>query len=251
MRINPHLMKNKASILRGVLLSVLFAANGLFLSSCATNPRGMVSAVSESSRVGASSRQRERPGLGTKAGWERHDEVERTTFYRKSSSPDAVASFYYNDEAGAKAMADLLGGGSRRGGLFDVAGDRLRVGLDSGYNDICPRLDTGTRQIVMGRPGQTYSIRIENRSSQRVEVVVSVDGLNVLTGTAAAPTQSGYVIAPRGLALISGFRVSDSRVRSFEFSSVAASEAAARGQARNVGVVGIAVFEEDEAKKKM
>ncbi len=194
---------------------------------------------------------RERPGLGTAAGYEFHDSVSRAHFYRKSSSPDAVASFYYNDEPGAKAMADLIGGSTKRSGLIEVADGRLRVGLVSYGDEAFPHLDAKSRQIFMGQPGNSYQIHLENRTSHTEEVIVSVDSLNVLTGGVAGYSQRGYVIAPKSSVNIRGFRVNDEKVRTFEFSSVSASKAAKQGVARNVGVVGLAVFEEDEAKAKM
>jgi len=148
-------------------------------------------------------------------------------------------------------MAELLGGGTRRTGMIDTAGGRLRAGLVSWGNNTFPYIDAKSRQIVMGKPGQSYQIRLENRSRRRQEVVVSVDGLNVLTGGAATYSQRGYVINPKSAVTIDGFRVNDDKVRRFEFSSVAASKAAQQGQDRNVGVVGLAVFEEDEAKATM
>src|SRR5512137_1155062 len=43
------------------------------------------------------------------------------------------------------------------------------------------------RQFVVGRPGNEYAIRIRNCSDRRVLAVVSVDGVNVVTGETAAP----------------------------------------------------------------
>ena len=199
----------------------------------------------------ARSSESSRPGLGTKAGYETYDEVHRTQFYRKSSAPDAIASFHYNDEAGAKAMAELLGGGTRRTGLMEVAGGRLRAGLVSYRDDAFPYLDCKSRQIVMGNPGQSYEIQLENRTNHRQEVIVSVDSLNVLTGSVAGYGQRGYIIEPKKSVNVKGFRVNDEKSKNFTFSSVANSKAAKQGQARNVGVIGLAVFEEDEAKAKM
>ena len=214
--------------------------------------------VSRGLRFGAaappSSRNAEaasRPGLGTKAGWETYDRINRTAFYRRSDAPNAVASFHYNDEAGAKAMADLLGGGTRRTGMFETAGGRLQTGLVRYGSEAFPRLEAKGRQIVMGNPGSSYEIRLENPTKHRLEVIVSVDSLNVLTGKVAGYQQRGYVLDPKQSVNIQGFRVNDNRVKQFEFSSVADSKAAAQGQARNVGVVGLAVFEEDEAKARM
>ncbi|MDB6006077.1 MAG: hypothetical protein JWR15_3064 [Prosthecobacter sp.] len=75
-------------------------------------------------------RIQDRPGLGTSAGQEKYSRLESARLLRKSDTPDAVESFHYNDEAGAKAMAEILGGSmSKRSGLFEAAGERMKVGL--------------------------------------------------------------------------------------------------------------------------
>jgi hypothetical protein len=188
-----------------------------------------------------------RAGLGTHATWEVHDRANRVAFYRRSAVPSQVASFHYNDEAGATAMAKLLGGATRRSGLMELAGGKLRAGLERG-GSVCPRLSAGGKDIVIGQAGSYYSIVLENRSSERVEAVVSVDGLNVLGGAPASMTQRGHLIEPKSRIELNGFRVNDRTVRRFEFSSVGESVAAAKGKARNVGVIGIALFEEDAVK---
>lgn len=98
---------------------------------------------------------------------------------------------------------------------------------------------------VQGEAGQRYSIRVSNPTSQRVEAVVSVDGLDVIDGeTANFRSKRGYIVPARGNLQIDGFRVSTQAVAAFRFSSVASSYAGRKGKARNVGVVGVAVFTE-------
>ena len=63
-------------------------------------------------------------------------------------------------------------------------------------------------QYVAGNPGDRYGLRLVNRTGQRVLVVLSVDGVNVVTGETASPDQSGYVLDPWGRAEISGWRKS-------------------------------------------
>jgi len=201
---------------------------------------------------GSASRAYEsRPGLGTSAGWDTDSHVDRTAFYRRSSSPDALASFHYNDEEGAKAMAERLGGVARKNGLFDLADKRLRAGLVRYSDEAYPSFEAGGKRFVIGEPGRTYDIRLENRTAKRMEIIVSVDSLNVLTGSTAGYSQRGYVLGPKQTVNIDGFRVNNDKAKRFTFGSVADSKAAKKGVARNVGVVGLAVFEEDEAKARM
>ncbi len=109
-------------------------------------------------------------------------------------------------------------------------------------------LDTYThrkRFYVHGLPGQRYSIRVNNPTNRRVEAVVSVDGLDVIDGeTASFRNKRGYIIPAYGNVTIDGFRVSTESVAAFRFSSVSNSYAGRKGKARNVGVIGLAIFEE-------
>ncbi len=47
---------------------------------------------------------------------------------------------------------------------------------------------------VAGNPGERYAIRLTNRTGGRVLAVLSVDGINAITGDTAAFSQSGYVL---------------------------------------------------------
>jgi hypothetical protein len=98
------------------------------------------------------------------------------------------------------------------------------------------------RTYVLGALGGRYLVRFRNGSSRRVEVVASVDGLDVVDGRSAAFEKRGYVVEPHGELTIDGFRLSSSAVAAFRFSSVPRSYAARQGDARDVGVIGLAVF---------
>ncbi|HSX64313.1 MAG TPA: hypothetical protein VLF15_06260, partial [Pseudoxanthomonas sp.] len=43
---------------------------------------------------------------------------------------------------------------------------------------------------VAGRPGHRYAVRLTNTSGRRVLVVLSVDGVNAVTGQTADPAQA-------------------------------------------------------------
>jgi len=97
---------------------------------------------------------------------------------------------------------------------------------------------------VAGRPGDRYSVRLTNRSSGRVLVVLSVDGVNAVSGENAAVGQTGYVLAPYQTADITGWRKSYSEAAAFYFTALPDSYAARTGRPDNVGVIGAAVFRE-------
>jgi hypothetical protein len=100
------------------------------------------------------------------------------------------------------------------------------------------------RLFVAGQPGARYSLRVTNNSGGRVLVVMSVDGVNILTGETAGYNQRGYVISPYESHDISGWRKSDTEIAAFNFAPLAKSYAARTGRPGEVGVIGIAAFTE-------
>lgn len=97
---------------------------------------------------------------------------------------------------------------------------------------------------VAGKPGDRYAIQVSNRSGGRLLGVVSVDGVNVISGDTAATNQRGYVLSPGGSVDIAGWRKSDQEVAAFYFTALDNSYAARTRRPDNVGVIGIAAFRE-------
>lgn len=98
---------------------------------------------------------------------------------------------------------------------------------------------------MVGRKGSTYSLVIKNLCHSRLEIVLSVDGLDVMDGRPASTKKRGYIIKPGKTLTVKGFRTSDDAVAAFKFSSVSESYSNKRhGATRNVGVIGMAVFTE-------
>jgi hypothetical protein len=97
---------------------------------------------------------------------------------------------------------------------------------------------------VAGAPGKHYSIVLHNRSAARVLAVLSVDGVNAISGQTAAWDQTGYVLDPGERAEIRGWRKSRERIAAFEFTAVPDSYAARTGRPDNIGVIGVALFRE-------
>ncbi len=97
---------------------------------------------------------------------------------------------------------------------------------------------------VAGEPGHEYEIRLRSREGSRVLAVTSVDGINVITGRTASPSQGGYVLDPWGRLEIDGWRKSMDDVAAFYFTALPDSYAARTGRPDNVGVIGVALFRE-------
>ena len=124
------------------------------------------------------------------------------------------------------------------GSLADVAvinrttGERLQVYRHAG------------RLYVEGKAGERYAVELRNRSGGRILTVLSVDGVNAVTGQTAAASQSGYVLSSGGRAEIAGWRKDLGDVAAFYFTALPDSYAARTGRPDNVGVIGVAVYQE-------
>lgn len=119
----------------------------------------------------------------------------------------------------------------------------VQVIRDSG--ETLPTFAHRDRFYVQGAAGERYIIRIANPTPNRIEAVVSVDGLDVVDGEAGDLRKRGYVVPPYGETRIEGFRTSAADVATFRFSAVDDSYAGRKGKARNVGVIAVALFEEN------
>lgn len=116
------------------------------------------------------------------------------------------------------------------------------VDRDTGQR-LDPVRHAGQRWIA-GTPGHRYSVRLTNTTGRRVLVVLSVDGINAVTGQTAHPAQTGYVLGPWQSSEIHGWRKSLDDVAQFVFTDLPDSYAARTGRPDHVGVIGVAVFEE-------
>ena len=95
---------------------------------------------------------------------------------------------------------------------------------------------------VMGKPGNEYQITLRNRAGGDLLAVLSVDGVNAVTGETASATQSGYVVETGRSLDVQGWRKSLDRTAAFYFTELPDSYAARTGRPDNVGVIGVALF---------
>ncbi len=133
--------------------------------------------------------------------------------------------------------------------LWSLAGTAAAVGrladvsvFDRGAARPLPVYTHEGRFYVVGRPGKEYEIRVRNRASSEILAVVSVDGVNAVSGETANWNQTGYVLAPYQTLAVKGWRKSLQRVAAFYFTEHANSYAARTGRPQNVGVIGVALF---------
>jgi hypothetical protein len=106
----------------------------------------------------------------------------------------------------------------------------------------------GGQTFVLGRHGQHYAVVIRNRTSDRLEVVLSVDGRDAVHGRRSNLSRDrGYVLAPNGMVRIEGFRTSMETVAAFRFTDPSDSFAGRMGETSSLGVLQVAVFRERAA----
>jgi hypothetical protein len=135
--------------------------------------------------------------------------------------PHQVASQALRAEAGAYELEVLVNGVRSR--TYEYAGETY----------------------VLGQEGSRYVLRVHNRSGRRIEAVVAVDGLDVIDGkTGDFANKRGYLVDAYGYVDIDGWRLSNHEAAAFRFAPIGESYAAKTGSARNVGVIGVAVFPE-------
>jgi hypothetical protein len=187
----------------------------------------------------------ERPGLGTEWGESRTSYVHDVDFQRADfTHPFAVATMHYNDRRGVEALAAYHGGHVPRFREQLSAGGAISVSVRDENDAPLEAIQLQDRTYIIGEQGERYSIVIANRSNHRVEAVTTVDGVDVMNGETGSVENRGYVLDPHETYVVDGFRRSQSQVAAFRFARVADSYAAQTGSARNVGVIGIAFFDE-------
>jgi hypothetical protein len=120
-----------------------------------------------------------------------------------------------------------------------------RVSLEALDGSALPTFRQAGATYVLGEPGDRYNIRVQNPTAERIEVVVTVDGRDAISGDVGDyVSQRGYLIEPWGSLLVEGFRRSLDEVAAFRFTGRDGSYSARRGTPQHVGVIGVAVFPE-------
>lgn len=187
----------------------------------------------------------ERPGLGTEWGENRESRVSTSAFFReRPDQPFDVVKMFYNDAEGVRAMARRAGVSDFRDSSGRSTRGALTVRLLDGSGRPLEGFSTGGNTYVIGDHGQRYIIQIKNNTGVRFEAVTTVDGLDVINGRAGSFSNRGYIINGFSTVEIDGWRRSTDTVAAFRFGRVSESYASKKGEDRNVGVIGVAFFEE-------
>lgn len=187
----------------------------------------------------------ERPGLGTEWGENRESRVSTSAFFReRPEQPFDVVKMFYNDAEGVRAMARRAGVSDFRDSSGRSTRGALTVRLLDGSGRPLEGFTSAGNTYVVGDHGQRYIIQIKNNTGVRFEAVTTVDGLDVINGRAGSFSNRGYIVNGFSTVEIDGWRRSTDTVAAFRFGRVSESYAGKKGEDRNVGVIGVAFFEE-------
>jgi len=98
---------------------------------------------------------------------------------------------------------------------------------------------------IEGRESSKYVLKFSNKSSGRVNVVLSVDGLDVIKGQPAGPNSQGYVVNAYSTLEVPGWVLDNKTAAEFYFAKAGKSYVSASGNnTANTGVIGAMVFKE-------
>jgi hypothetical protein len=119
------------------------------------------------------------------------------------------------------------------------------VELDGRAAPLYPAPDGSGRYYLEARRGGRYAVALANRTGERIGVVLTVDGLNAISGERDAGRGRMYVLDPWQRTTIRGWRTSLQEVRRFTFVDEEASYAARSGKANErMGWIEVAAYRE-------
>lgn len=130
---------------------------------------------------------------------------------------------------------------------WESPGSLVSVSVEVEGRDVplYPAPDGSGRFYLEAREGGRYAVRIANRTHERLGVVLTVDGLNAISGGRDRGIGRMYVLSPWDSASIKGWRTSLEDVRRFTFVDERASYAARSGKANSkMGWIEVAVYRE-------
>ena len=249
-----HLTSWQKPFLTGLVAAALAACSmpapqvatvdqGRALEEASPAPAAVSSAAS--AKMAAPRAARAESTLGTQWGEGRESVTQSVQASRLTPNQARdLGQMRYTDEA---SIRRALGGGADRQLNALLAGGDVEWQVSNGSGTVWPIFSRpGARDYYLaGRSGERYELVYTNRSARYYEVVATVDGLDVLTGQPGSVGNDGYLLRPGERLVIDGFRKSDREVAAFRFSAKGRAYAnnTPTGDARNVGVIGTALFE--------
>jgi len=121
----------------------------------------------------------------------------------------------------------------------------VRVGIINERGEWLPGCFHDGKVYVVGKHGSRYSIHLRNLTGERIEVVLTVDGRDVITGEEGSTKNRGYILHAFETCTIEGWRTSDETVAAFRSGADKDKAYSTQlGTGAHLGVIGVAVFQE-------
>ncbi len=103
------------------------------------------------------------------------------------------------------------------------------------------------KSYVEALKNREYSVRLRNRTAERIAVALSVDGLNSIDArTTNAKDARKWVLGPYETIILDGWQVSSETARRFFFTTEEKSYGNWLGETQNLGIVAAAVFRQKQ-----
>ncbi|MDH3689977.1 MAG: hypothetical protein OEU36_10920 [Gammaproteobacteria bacterium] len=138
---------------------------------------------------------------------------------------------------------------------MDYRGATIDIEFVSDNGQVLRQFPIGTsaeeyRAYLEAINGQNYSIRVHNRTGQRIGLVMAVDGHNIISGQKSylKPSEPMYILDPYSYGSYGGWRTSEKQVHRFYFTDEKSSYAGLFGDFSAMGVAAVAVYPEKQAQ---
>ena len=158
-----------------------------------------------------------------------------TTWNRRISKPLSLAAI------GLAAALFVCRGGTY---ASESAGYTMEVLVDG-----APLQEYAARggRYIEALKGREYSVRLCNRTGERVAIALSVDGLNSIDArTTSAAAARKWILGPYETITLDGWQTSAATARRFFFTTEEQSYGAWLGKTKNLGLIAAAVFREKQ-----
>lgn len=227
-----NLFKTIASL--SLLSSILILTSG-----CTTIERNYPTSLS------VANEQTENRALSTKWGESLSSVTESVEAYRLSQTPSQTTSIFYQSGAPSNSYSKIV----------RISESPVQISILTEYRKIMPLYHTQNNQYLLyGKQNERYIIFLHNSSHKIIyEAVITVDGLDVISGTAGSYQNRGYLLRPGDTLFVEGFRKNQQQVAAFRFGAPDEGYVnySAQGDKRNMGVIGVALFESEEGSQQM
>lgn len=126
----------------------------------------------------------------------------------------------------------------------------VKVEIISDVDGVLTKYAAGSRSqharksYVIAHNGERYSIRVHNRSNERIGLVIAIDGRNIISGSKShlKPSERMYILEPYQSGNYEGWRTSKNGVNRFYFTGMKDSYSASWGDYSAMGVIAVAAY---------